>query len=207
MLSSLQALSVNSIVLMQKAGRRALKPQEVKDLLASVREISVAEAPNLESITTIGGVISEHSMPLLAFAKQDEDLNEVASFFTARTPSVDPAYLGMLLLTRHGTWQAGDGHLLFKWDGGSAKIRAKALPQSEIGRKVELFNSVSGAVSQADVTAPPSDSRPPKVLAKTKAAFPRNGSSNGQRRPQTPRRVEVLKRPEMAAPRSPPSAP
>ena len=203
--NSLRALDANLVVLGQKMDGRPLAPHEARTVLATVREISITEAAKLESIATIGGVIAEEYTPMLALAKKEESLREFATFFGAATPSVQPAYLGKLLLIRNGTWHVMDRQILFKWDGGSARLRATSdLPQSEIVRKAELFNSVSRAVTHAAGIAPTSYAPPPpKAASKSNAVTRANGASNAQRRPQPPRRVEVVKRPEAAPVRRP----
>ncbi|HEX5611937.1 MAG TPA: hypothetical protein VFX67_04755 [Burkholderiales bacterium] len=202
MTNSLQALNANLIALGSKLEARSLKSHEARDLLASVREISLIEAASLDSIAVVGGVLPEEYAPLLAYARKEEELKEFAGFFSAATPSVQPAYLGKLLLTRQGSWHVLERQILFKWDGGSARLRAKNdLPQSELVRKVELFNSVSRAVSHAGAIAQPSHTAPTKASAKPIAV--RTNAANVQRRSQPPRRVEVVKRPEPAPIRRP----
>jgi len=217
MASSLRALTIQAIVLTQKLERRALRPQEAKNLLASIREISIAESPALASVSTVGGVLPEDYMPMLASAKKEEDLKEAAGFFNASTPSVRPAYLGRLLLTRQGTWRAGDREILFKWDGGSATFRAmNDLPQSEIARKVELFNSVSQSVSQVNPDSTRGDIAPRRDSLWQASAAPRlaqvsrpahapaaaapvprlHDASIASRRTYVPPRMENFSRPE-----------
>jgi len=197
--NSLRALEVNLVVLGQKIDGRQLAPHEARTALTTVREISAGEAANVESIETIGGVIPEEYTPLLALAKKEDGLREFATFFSAAGPSVQPAYLGKLLLTRNGTWHAIDRQILFKWDGGSARLRPRSdLPQSEIVRKVALFNSVSRAASHTGGTLPPAYTTQSKAVPRPVANVARTngGVSKAQRRPEPPRRVEVVKRPE-----------
>jgi hypothetical protein len=204
--SSLRALDANLVVLALKAEGRQPAPHELRNVLTSVREISVREAAKLESIATIGGVIPEEYTPILALARRDDNSRAAASFFNTTTPSVQPAYLGKMLLTRSGAWQVVDRQILFKWDGGSATIRPmNDVSSGEIARKVELFNSVSRAAGHAGVVAPSGFTSQTKSSVRPNIAPRTNGASGVLKRSQAPRRVDVVKRPEVPPARKPPS--
>jgi hypothetical protein len=171
--NSLRVLQTNMVTVIQKVERRRLKANEVREIMASVHDVSASEGANFNSTTTDGSLPAAQ-MPSIVTAMAGELTQEQALFFSGVTvPYKGKSETIDKLLARgflaNGRWEATANGLTVTYPGGATKFAAKQdVTADELQRKADLFNSYSQALSQTlgSPDAWPSSPKSPKEVQK-----------------------------------------
>ena len=151
--SSIRVVKAYLISLVQKVENRELKPSELKELVSSVGYVSKSEAVNFSGHTVVSGPkLPAFPSSITTMIQKGVFTGEESQVFWYADPKDNKPtltkFIAAALLQKDGKWEATDKGIKFFYGGGSSIFTAKQnVSKLEIIRTVDLFNSMSQAVS------------------------------------------------------------
>jgi hypothetical protein len=148
--NSLQAIRANIIVLREKVDKRALRPEEIGQILSSAHSIGLAEGSVFGAFTSVSGeAIPRTPAGIKSVVKAGYVTSDLAEVLAAEkgitlTAGNLSKYLVRALVAKGAMWEATANGIKFTHAFGSGIYTyKKQVGPEEIKRQVDLFNAVS----------------------------------------------------------------
>ena len=153
--NSIRVLQTHMVSVVQKVEQRRLTPQEMRNIMTSVNDVSASEGRNFKAHATVVGTPPVPQMPPAVTALAEELPQGQADAFRSTTvpykgskESIEKL-LARGFLAKNGKWEATQTGLKITYEGGTTVFAANPnLSAEDLKKKADLFNSLSQALSQ-----------------------------------------------------------